>query len=759
MALLKKNIWLIYYIVFVVGALFFLLYSYMTWQTIFNKHKAEQENLTSMFTNSMHNLLSSQEVMLDVLGQRFVEDSNYQNTIKVAQVLNKLRERTPSLLAFGVTDPNGNYTFLSSHKDVFWLPNIKEINETKDSFLQTLSSHNMVLGRTYYFPPLEAWLFPIRKAIRDENGTVKAVMTAGFDTQKTFQDLGKGQDEKYTLSVIRGDDYYRLYSPLKNNPAELYGHPVSKKILNTIIQNVEKEYHLSLSHIQEEEKVISYVDLNLNAVKMLFSFKYNKTYNLWFGVQTPFSDITTRFYQTLAVYCIVFGSVMVGFYFLFSMVAKSEAKKRQELLYQATHDALTLLPNRAYLQTIFRGWTTENVAREFTLFYIDLDHFKHINDGFGHQYGDAILIEVARRLKNVFSETSTIIRYGGDEFIVLTEINDTATILEIAHSAINALCTPYRINTLDFTISASIGIAKYPEHANNYGHTIQAADIAMYEAKKSRNCSCIFDDMMQENYLNSVRIENELHQAIEKNEFFMVYQPQIDQKGDCYGVESLIRWNNSQLGSVPPNIFIPIAESCGLMPKIGRYIIETVLEDIRAIQSQVGFTFQTSVNVSVSQFLEHHFFNHLTEMSKKYAIDNVSITLEVTETLVIEDLNHILPLMLKIKELGMKISMDDFGTGYSSLSMLRKLPIDELKIDKSFVDDILKDKYAKTMIQSIIDIGKNFNMKLLAEGVETKEQYELLTSLNCDLFQGYYFSKPLTKESLCDFLNISRCGG
>lgn len=756
MAIIKKNIWLIFYIVLTVGTLFFLLYSYMMWKNIYNKYQLEQENLTSLFTDSMHNLLSSQEVMLDVLGRRFIEDPNYQNTIKVAQTLNNLRLKTPSLLAFGVTDVNGNYTFLSSHTDVSTLPNIKELPETKNSFMNTLASYDMVLGRTYYFPPLNAWLFPIRKAIRDENGTVLAVMTAGFDVKKTFHTFGKHKDDKFRLSVIRADDYYRLYSPLKGDPSLLYTSTVPLKMIETIMENIEKEYHLPMYRIMEEEKVVSYVSLNIHAEKMLFSFKYNKAYHLWFGVQIPFHYITNEFYKTFIMYSILFCLVMLGFYFLFSMVAKNEAKKRQELLYQATHDTLTLLPNRAYLQALFKEWTAENTLHQFTLFYIDLDHFKHINDGFGHHFGDAVLIEVSRRLKNTFPKASKIIRYGGDEFIVILQAYDAPTILEIAEHVINALCIPYHADALDFTISASIGVAKYPEHAHTYGKVIQAADIAMYEAKKNRNSVCLFDDTMQETYLQNVRIENELHRAIEKNEFFMVYQPQIDQNGHCYGVESLIRWNNAQLGTIPPNIFIPIAESCGLMPKIGRYIIETVFEEIRSVQSHIGRTFQTSINISVSQFLEHHFFNYLIEMSEKHSIANINITLEVTETLVIEDINHILPLLLKVKALGMKISMDDFGTGYSSLSMLRKLPIDELKIDKSFVDDLLYDKHAEAMIQSIIDIGKNFNMKLLAEGVETQEQYALLKSLDCDLFQGYYFSKPLSKKALCAFLNVSR---
>lgn len=291
-----------------------------------------------------------------------------------------------------------------------------------------------------------------------------------------------------------------------------------------------------------------------------------------------------------------------------------------------------------------------------------------------------------------------------------------------------------------------------PEHGHNLDMLLRASDIAMYESKKIKNSAHIFVSEMQEGFLKNVTIEQELRKAMNNHELFMVYQPQINDEGYFYGAEALIRWNSPTLGNVPPNHFIPLAEASGLMPKIGRLIIEMVCEDVNEIHHKLQRPFHVSINISVRQFMDPLFLEHMLNVFEKTQTQYLHITLEVTENLFIEDLQYILPLLHKIRAMGIEISMDDFGTGYSSLSMLRQLPINELKIDKSFVDAIAYDITSAKMVQNIITIGKNLNMHVLAEGVETKEQKEILSTFGCDRFQGYYFSKPLLKEDLLHFL-------
>ena len=433
------------------------------------------------------------------------------------------------------------------------------------------------------------------------------------------------------------------------------------------------------------------------------------------------------------------------------MIAQADKKRNAALVFQATHDQLTGLPNRSYLQNNIKEWIFQN-APPFSILYIDMDHFKNVNDSFGHQYGDALLVKFSQRLTSMLPPHSIIIRHGGDEFVIFTHLTHDASLLELAHNIIEAISKPYIINKSSLSIGASIGIAKFPDHGKTLDMLLRAADITMYEAKKIKNHAQIFANTMQEDYLKNVQIEHELRKAIENNELFMVYQPQIDAKGNIHGIEALARWNNALLGSIPPDQFIPIAETSGQMVKIGRFIIERTLSDIKEVQQLLGYTFQTSINISVRQFMDATFLEHLLETIHATQINQISITIEITENLFIEDMDYILPLLHQIRDCGIQISMDDFGTGYSSLSMLRKLPIDELKIDKSFIDTIVEDITAQKMVQNIISISKNYNMHVLAEGVETKEQKSILTSFGCDRFQGYYYSKPLSKTDLIRFL-------
>ncbi|MCP4324798.1 MAG: EAL domain-containing protein [Psychromonas sp.] len=275
-------------------------------------------------------------------------------------------------------------------------------------------------------------------------------------------------------------------------------------------------------------------------------------------------------------------------------------------------------------------------------------------------------------------------------------------------------------------------------------------------AKKKRNQYLFFSKQVHHQLMRNIEIEQALHHAIENNEISLVYQPQIDRDNKLFGVEALVRWNSKKLGFVSPDQFIPVAEETGLMPKLGLYIIQKAMQEIDNLQQLHDLSFKLAINVSVRQFMQIDFIEKLMDASKKFSSGQIDITIEITESLFIESVfiesvESLLPLFYKMKSHYINLSLDDFGTGYSSLSMLRKIPIDELKIDKSFVDNISFDKNDKAMVNSIISMGKNLAMSVLAEGVETKEQADILFDAGCDIYQGYYFSKPLSLTDLSEF--------
>jgi diguanylate cyclase (GGDEF)-like protein len=533
-------------------------------------------------------------------------------------------------------------------------------------------------------------------------------------------------------------------------PKEVYASALPETLFNAILQNIEHTYGVSLETIKSNQHIYLANVLNTQGKREQMAIKYDPRYELWTLSQIDSQQIFDDFMESFYLFIFIFAVANTILFFLFKIIANAEKQRRNDLIYQATHDDLTKLPNRNYLKQTIHHWIYEG-APPFSLYYLDMDHFKSINDSFGHQYGDLLLIEFARRLVRMVRTDSVVIRHGGDEFLILTYRTDRDEILEHAQRILNEISAAYHVHQLSFTVGASIGIAKYPEHGTTLDMLLRAADIAMYEAKKHKNSVRFFAPTMQEGYLNRVNLEHALRQALDHKEFFMVYQPQLDAEGNVYGVEALVRWNHPTMGSIPPNEFIPIAEATGLMPRLGYFILTRTLEEMKTLQEELGISFQTSINISVKQFMEIHFLEKLFHEIEHRAIKNIALCLEITESLFIEDIDYILPLLQQVHAMGIHISMDDFGTGYSSLSILRKLPIDELKIDKSFIDTLLNDVTAQKMTQNIITIGKNLELFILAEGVETQEQATLLKTFGCDRFQGFLYAKPMPYDALKAF--------
>ncbi len=476
---------------------------------------------------------------------------------------------------------------------------------------------------------------------------------------------------------------------------------------------------------------------------------YLKKYELWIASHLDIKLIQSEILKYSIILILIFIAFNSVIYYLFKKIDEYEKKKNDALKHQLSHDFLTNLNNRYYLSEKYEKLDKENI---FYLFFIDIDNFKSVNDYYGHDIGDKVLKEIANRLNSFKNYGDDLVRYSGDEFLFISYETDFEEIKLMAQAIINKLYEPYLIKQYTFILGSSIGISQFPKNGTTFDEIKRYADIAMYESKIEKNKYTIFNEDIKNKYLEKALIEQELKYALAKNEIYMMYQPQVDINGSLYGVEALVRWENKKLGFVPPDKFIKIAEEIGLMGKLGSFVIETSLAEIKNLQNEMNIDFHLSINISVKQFMEVKFYEELIKCIEKTKFDKAKITLEITENIFINDVNYILSILNKLRKNGICISMDDFGTGYSSLSLLKKLPIDELKIDKSFVDDIIDDKNALSMVTSIITIAKNLDMVVLAEGVEKLKQKEILESYGCNLFQGYYYSKPLKIEDLKYFV-------
>ncbi|WP_078548395.1 EAL domain-containing protein [Litchfieldia alkalitelluris] len=447
---------------------------------------------------------------------------------------------------------------------------------------------------------------------------------------------------------------------------------------------------------------------------------------------------------------IVVDGKTVGVY----CIAKDMTEQRnmqEKIHHMAYYDSLTNLPNRQLLSERLKEVLTESEQNNhsFAVLFIDLDHFKFINDTMGHDVGDLLLKEVAKRLQLSIRDQDMVSRLGGDEFIILLNNVEKEVVNRIALRIIDQFRSPLDLkNVEEVLISPSIGISLYPDDANNIDAMVKYADTAMYMAKaKGRNNFQYYTSELSQILQRKVSIEKSLRKAIHNHEMEIYYQPIINLKsGDLIGAEALLRWTNPEMGVISPVEFIPIAEETGIIQEIGEWVLKEACTQNKQWMNQGHDNLQIMVNISIRQLQNRNFYQKVEKILKEVGLDAEHLVLEITEG-ILHDPHDSIVILNQLREKGVKIALDDFGTGYSSLSYLKHLPIDRLKIDRSFIQDLITNPNAVSMVKSIIDIGRNLDLKIVAEGIETEEQLAVLKELQCTNGQGFFISEPLCSKT------------
>jgi diguanylate cyclase (GGDEF)-like protein len=431
----------------------------------------------------------------------------------------------------------------------------------------------------------------------------------------------------------------------------------------------------------------------------------------------------------------------------------TERKRAEEQArHLAEHDPLTGLPNRVlFLDRLQQALAmARRQHTQFALMFLDLDRFKAINDTYGHQAGDAVLKEVAARLTRCVRGVDTVSRLGGDEFVVLLAgIGGADQAAHVAGAVMAAVAKPVRVGGQEISLSVSIGIAIGPADGADADTLIKHADIAMYHAKQSgRNAFQFFSEEMNAHVVERVQMENRLRQAIDNGEFVLEYQPEVDiGSGRTIGAEALIRWRHPERGLLLPHEFIPIAEESGLIVPIGEWVLREACRQGRAWRD-AGFPVVVGVNLSNVQFIHDNLLQYVDAALESSGLAPQFLDLEITERVIMNGDAHTLDTVNALRARGIRLTIDDFGTGYSSLSFLRRFPLSKLKIDRSFVDDIMRDPADAEMISAIIAVARSLKLRVSAEGVETAEQLQYLQQHGCDEYQGFYASMALAAPDL-----------
>lgn len=434
----------------------------------------------------------------------------------------------------------------------------------------------------------------------------------------------------------------------------------------------------------------------------------------------------------------------------------------EELSYSSMHDVLTGLPNRQNLHAKLNLMVSnaERNRNKFAVLFLDLDHFKNVNDTLGHVVGDALLKSVAKKLKWIVRANDVISRIGGDEFIIiLNEINDVGALENVIIKILDAFRNEWVVQGHFLRLSVSIGAAVYPDDSRDINELMKYADIAMYKAKaEGRDQFSFFTSELNTKIHEEVEIAGDMFRALDDGEFLLYYQPKIEVKtGHIIGAEALIRWDHHIKGMIFPNSFIPVAENNGFILKLGTWVINETARMIGRLERSGYTDVHISCNVSTRQFQNLFMYSEIESAIKDNGINPNLFAIEITESVMMQYLEVTLEVLKKIKNLGVHICMDDFGTGYSSLSYLHSFPIDSLKIDKSFVDKIKREgNNDHILLNTIIAMGQTLNLHVIAEGVEEKYQADYLNEKGCAYYQGYYFSKPIPEKDFFELLAKNR---
>jgi len=461
---------------------------------------------------------------------------------------------------------------------------------------------------------------------------------------------------------------------------------------------------------------------------------------------------------------------LVGYYFLLKGIYlvlievpyKRQKKTEARIHYLAFHDELTALPNRRLFAERVRAEMAhaQHSKGRFALLWLDVDRFKTINDSMGHAFGDLLLVAVANRLTKFADKPENVFRLGGDEFtVLLSGIKDDIEAEEAAQRLVNTFERPIKVGPSSFHITSSVGMALYPDDGDTLDLLLQNADTAMYSAKEARNSWQRYKIQMNSKAKEKLHLENDLRNALEQEQFHLTYQPLVDLEREALvGAEALLRWNHPQRGEIPPLEFIPLCEENGFILPLGEWVLRQACQQMKSWQDAGYPPIIMSVNLSIRQFRQHDLCSRIAKVLEETGLDPQWLELEITES-IMADVTFATEMLQQLKKLGIRISIDDFGTGYSSLYYLKRFPIDKLKIDRTFVNEVLTDRNDAAIVSGISAMARNLNLRVTAEGVESEGQVAFLKELKCQEAQGFFFSRPVPPEkfiSMFDSNEIKR---
>ena len=683
---------------------------------------------------------------LKPLGQLLEKDNILSSPMSCRELLGEFKTRHPEVAAMAVFAPSGEMLLNTAVQPGDPLPDFRKDPPYINRLMQDMASREpYVIGAPEFGKAIQRWRFAIRHVVRNANGQPRFLVQAAIPLERESTFLHQlAIPPNSFMGLLRADGYQQARWPI-DDPSAIYG-----KISEGPIAQAVKNNPGALSGVMQGESY--WIDSTGPRVAAFTRLPQEEMYAY---VSVPWTYVWQQWWMHNAAVLLMSLLILAVVSIAARHIWKREKQHSQELISQARRDALTGLPNRAAAEEMMQFCMdmSHNLEDRFSMLVVDIDRFKDINDSLGHATGDLLLVEISSVIKRALGDEGMLSRLGGDEFLVMLPSRKLDTAVAIAERLISAFRQPIQIGKHAMQLSPSIGIAQFPEHGNDIETLLKHADTAMYEAKRHGGDSySVYKDELGKRVQERVEMERMLRAALRDSRFTLAYQPVIDMRsGQIVGAEALVRWVHEDGSIIMPQHFIGIAESSGLIIPLGDSVLQKALAQVKA-WNDAGHDLWVSVNISPRQFQDPHLVEKISAALTENGVDPDQLGIEITETVAMLNQEASSRILGELKAMGVRIAIDDFGTGYSSLSYLKRIPADKVKIDKSFVDGINLEADDTAIVHTILALAGVLDKTVIAEGIETEEQYMALKDLNCHLAQGYWISRPVPPDEFTPLL-------
>ncbi|GAB2180659.1 hypothetical protein DLREEDagrD3_08820 [Denitratisoma sp. agr-D3] len=727
-------------LLFLVG----LIFAWRSWETEKEHELLYLTSIVEITGNSLDSYFDTHSRHLQKLANDLLPEGTKVPDRNALLLMKRAKEANPEWRHVVLSQPDGRV--LMSDVPISGMPTVNESASFQTAVKALKAAPGLNIGRPLKIGREHAWHIPLRLGIVDEAGRLRFVLTATIllsSQQGFWQNLSLPPAS--ALGLLRDDAYLvsRYPIPQAMDYEEAYGKPRNGRLIEYL-----RAHDFPARGVTEGFNSVS-------KANYLFAFHRLARHPLTVFVSTPLSNVQKKWWRQTQFSLVLLVLLLSGGYLVYRWSSRRQLAWEEEreqnaarIQFLAHHDPLTELPNRLLARDRLQQAIAyaDRQGSKVALMFLDLDNFKSINDSLGHLIGDALLKEVTLRLNDSLRSVDTLSRQGGDEFlIILNDIREPEDVTRVAENIQDKLAHTFNIENHELASTLSVGVALYPDDGNDFDTLLRKADTAMYNAKASgRNTYRFYTEQMNVDADERLRIRHWLNQGLEKDHFVLYYQPQIDlATGAVIGAEALIRLQHPAAGLVMPGRFIAVAEDSGLIVPIGTWVIRQACRQLAAWHRAGRTELVMAVNLSAAQFRR----GDLEECVRRALAENQlapdSLELELTESILIDDVEEVLAAMQALKALGVRFSIDDFGTGYSSLAYLKRFNVDKLKIDQSFVRNILHDAEDAAIVHAIIQMARSLNIRTIAEGVEDGETQTFLRSQRCDEGQGYFFGRPM----------------